>query len=118
MVMGNEEKWEQIRSRVRELRAIIDLNTGPQQAYMEEVVNHMKKFLISRSKRVDTSDAGAAREDTSGDYLVEWLDKQRPSSVVFVSFGSESFLLAEQITELALATRGHRVALFLVFAIF
>ncbi|GLJ32478.1 hypothetical protein SUGI_0653390 [Cryptomeria japonica] len=48
-------------------------------------------------------EAGPAREDTSGDYLVQWLDKQRPSSVVFVAFGSESFLSAEQIRELALA---------------
>ncbi|GLJ32475.1 hypothetical protein SUGI_0653360 [Cryptomeria japonica] len=48
-------------------------------------------------------EAGAPRENTSGDYLVEWLDKQRPSSVVFVSLGRESFLSAEQTTELALA---------------
>ncbi|XP_059078180.1 UDP-glucosyltransferase 29-like [Cryptomeria japonica] len=42
-------------------------------------------------------------EDTSDDYLVQWLDKQRPSSVVFLSFESELFLSAEQISELALA---------------
>ncbi|GLJ32477.1 hypothetical protein SUGI_0653380 [Cryptomeria japonica] len=47
-VMGNEEKGEQIRSKVRELRGVIDLNTGRQQAYMEELVNQMKKFIISR----------------------------------------------------------------------
>ncbi|GLJ32472.1 hypothetical protein SUGI_0653320 [Cryptomeria japonica] len=47
--------------------------------------------------------AGGATEDKSGNYVVEWLDKQRPSSVVFVAFGSESFLSAEQIWELAVA---------------
>ncbi|GLJ32667.1 hypothetical protein SUGI_0657290 [Cryptomeria japonica] len=43
-------------------------------------------------------------EDEDGDHeLVKWLDKQEASSVVFVAFGSESFLSAEQITELAFA---------------
>lgn len=34
--------------------------------------------------------------------LLKWLDRQRPSSVVFVSFGSETFLSREQTHELAL----------------
>ncbi|GLJ32464.1 hypothetical protein SUGI_0653150 [Cryptomeria japonica] len=51
MVMGNGEIGEQIRSRVRELRGVIDLNTGRQQAYMGELVNHMKKFIIRHSEK-------------------------------------------------------------------
>lgn len=37
-----------------------------------------------------------------GSDLLDWLDRQRPSSVVFVSFGSETFLSREQAHELAL----------------
>ncbi|KAH9295169.1 hypothetical protein KI387_038757 [Taxus chinensis] len=39
----------------------------------------------------------------SGGYIIRWLDKQQPCSVVFASFGSESFLTGEQIKELASA---------------
>lgn len=34
--------------------------------------------------------------------IVEWLDRQMPGSVVYVSFGSESFISSAQVTELAL----------------
>lgn len=39
---------------------------------------------------------------SKGSNLMEWLDKQREASVVFVSFGSETFLSREQVRELAL----------------
>lgn len=39
---------------------------------------------------------------SEGSDLLEWLDKQRVASVVFVSFGSETFLSTEQAFELAL----------------
>ncbi|GLJ32480.1 hypothetical protein SUGI_0653410 [Cryptomeria japonica] len=66
-------------------------------------LNHLTgKPVISIGPLMILEDA-APREDTSGNYLIEWLDKQRPSSVLFVAFGSESFLSAEQIRELAVA---------------
>jgi hypothetical protein len=37
-----------------------------------------------------------------GSDLLEWLDRQRAASVVFVSFGSETFLSEEQAREMAL----------------
>jgi hypothetical protein len=39
---------------------------------------------------------------SEGSDLLEWLDRQRAASVVFVSFGSEVFLSGDQIHELAL----------------
>jgi hypothetical protein len=39
---------------------------------------------------------------SEGSYLLEWLDRQRAASVVFMSFGSETFLSREQVHELAL----------------
>lgn len=39
---------------------------------------------------------------SEGSDLLQWLDRQRAASVVFVSFGSETFLSAEQARELAL----------------
>lgn len=39
---------------------------------------------------------------SKGSYLLEWLDQQREASVVFVSFGSETFLSREEVRELAL----------------
>lgn len=39
---------------------------------------------------------------SEGSDLLEWLDRQRAASVVFVSFGSETFLSREQALELAL----------------
>lgn len=44
----------------------------------------------------------AGRRSSEGSYLLEWLDQQRDASVVFVSFGSETFLSREQVGELAL----------------
>jgi len=41
-------------------------------------------------------------DNREGSDLLDWLDRQRPSSVVFVSFGSETFLSREQAHELAL----------------
>eukprot|EP01018_Ginkgo_biloba_P004616 Gb_10317 [translate_table: standard] len=41
------------------------------------------------------------KEEERADCL-KWLDDQSPSSVIFVSFGSEAFLSADQIVELAL----------------
>jgi hypothetical protein len=41
-------------------------------------------------------------DSRDGSDLLEWLDRQRPSTVVFVSFGSETFLSREQAHELAL----------------
>ncbi|KAH9291923.1 hypothetical protein KI387_042888 [Taxus chinensis] len=39
--------------------------------------------------------------DISEDMLLQWLDAQRPRSVVYVSFGSQTFLSQEQIMALA-----------------
>ena len=41
-------------------------------------------------------------DGSEGSDLLEWLDRQRPSSVVFVSFGSETFLSRDQARELAI----------------
>ncbi|GLJ32473.1 hypothetical protein SUGI_0653330 [Cryptomeria japonica] len=68
-----------------------------------QYLNHLTGKPVISIGPLMMPEASAAREDTSGDYQVQWLDKQRPSSVLFVSFGIESFLSAEQISELALA---------------
>ncbi|GLJ32465.1 hypothetical protein SUGI_0653160 [Cryptomeria japonica] len=68
-----------------------------------QYLNHLTGNPLISIGPLMLPDASVTRENTSSDYVVEWLDKQRPSSVVFVSFGSESFLSAEQIRELALA---------------
>jgi len=41
--------------------------------------------------------------------LLEWLDRQRAASVVFVSFGSETFLSGEQAREMALGLEASQV---------
>lgn len=46
--------------------------------------------------------SGESDEHDDGNGCLQWLDKQPASSVIFVSFGSESFLSAGQIVELAL----------------
>jgi len=45
---------------------------------------------------------GASGNGSDQSNLLEWLDRQRATSVVFVSFGSEAFLSKDQIRELAL----------------
>jgi hypothetical protein len=45
---------------------------------------------------------GASGNGSDHSDLLEWLDRQREASVVFVSFGSEAFLSEDQIHELAL----------------
>ncbi|KAL6903357.1 hypothetical protein ACP4OV_004170 [Aristida adscensionis] len=51
--------------------------------------------------------AAASKRDASRRHeCLDWLDKQPPASVLYVSFGSTSSLRAEQITELAAALKG------------
>jgi hypothetical protein len=50
--------------------------------------------LMSTLQPVDGGSKGSA--------LLEWLDRQRTASLVFVSFGSETFLSGEQAREMAL----------------
>ncbi|GJN02104.1 hypothetical protein PR202_ga19426 [Eleusine coracana subsp. coracana] len=46
-----------------------------------------------------------AKQSETRHACLEWLDKQPPASVVYVSFGTTSTLPAEQVTELAAALR-------------
>lgn len=53
--------------------------------------------LMPAAQPVASGNEGSESSD-----LLEWLDRQRVASVVFVSFGSETFLSREQVRELAL----------------
>ncbi|GLJ48197.1 hypothetical protein SUGI_1017800 [Cryptomeria japonica] len=72
-----------------------------EEKYLQYLRESTGKPVISVGPLMLTdAEADAGVEDYS---TLNWLDKQVISSVVFVSFGSESFLSAAQITELAFA---------------
>lgn len=50
---------------------------------------------------IDLSQKGKTRRPRDAE-IVEWLDRQTPGSVVYVSFGSESYISRAQVIELAL----------------
>ncbi|XP_051218694.1 putative cis-zeatin O-glucosyltransferase [Lolium perenne] len=52
--------------------------------------------------------ASASKQGKQRHECLDWLDKQPPASVLYVSFGTTSSLRAEQIEELAAALRGSK----------
>eukprot|EP01018_Ginkgo_biloba_P011687 Gb_33790 [translate_table: standard] len=76
--------------------------------YMEYIQRFTGKPVISVGPLLpDLPKQGAGGEDEES-FCLRWLEKQQRSSVVFVSFGSESFLTKEQIHQLALGLEASR----------
>lgn len=70
-------------------------------------VRHMERFGVGGKPFwavgpvIDVSGNNKIRRPRDAE-IVEWLDRQTPRSVVYVSFGSESYISRTQVTELAL----------------
>ncbi|CAL5030622.1 unnamed protein product [Urochloa decumbens] len=79
---------------------------------MEAAAGGKKLFAIGPLNPLRERDASAAPQKQSSKKssqqhgCLDWLDKQPPASVLYVSFGSMSSLRGEQIAELAAALRG------------
>ncbi|XP_074338524.1 UDP-glucosyltransferase 29-like [Apium graveolens] len=66
--------------------------------YIDYISHLMEKDVVPVGQLVE--DPAANESDATKD-IMEWLDKKERSSVVFVCFGSENYLSAEQVIEMA-----------------
>ncbi|KAM0943677.1 putative soyasaponin III rhamnosyltransferase [Dioscorea sansibarensis] len=58
--------------------------------------------LLQPSSSSSSSSSTKSTSDVKNDAILQWLDKQKPKSVVYIAFGSEATLSVELLHELAL----------------
>ncbi|XP_010548894.1 PREDICTED: UDP-glycosyltransferase 84A1-like [Tarenaya hassleriana] len=75
-------------------------------AIEHDIIDHMSKFCPLKPvgplfKLAKSIAGGDISQPATSDHCLDWLPKQPPSSVVYISFGTVVFLKQEQIDEIA-----------------
>nr|AFJ53039.1 UDP-glycosyltransferase 1 [Linum usitatissimum] len=69
--------------------------------YIDRVSKFIGKSMVTIAPLVPDDDDGEGDQEPDNNEIINWLNKKHKSSVVYISFGSECYLSASQIQELA-----------------